>query len=285
MDPSVEIRSAKGQVDDLLGEINKRVNKGRTSSSKVGVIANRVNQSPSNNCRTEIATPSTKWCSTRNDKTTGDRVLVTTLTKRMSEELTEYYREVGVRVKYMHSGIDSLERNEIIRDLRLGKFDVLIGINLLREGLDLPEVSLVAILDADKEGFLRSKRSLIQTFGRASRNVDGHVILYADKVTDSMKYAIDETNRRRKIQGDYNKKHRITPETIKKSISDVLHSIYEADYDTSPDVEIPDIAPDQIPAEIERLRREMFKAAEDLDFELAAELRDKVNAFENIQLK
>ena len=187
MDPEIEVRPAKTQVDDLLGEIRKRVEK-------------------------------------------KERVLVTTLTKRMAEDLTRYYADLGLQVKYLHSDIETLERVEILRALRLGEFDVLIGINLLREGLDLPEVSMVAILDADKEGFLRSARSLIQTCGRAARNVNGHVIMYADDITGSMNAAIDETNRRRKLQARYNKENNITPETIKSSIKDVLSSIYEADY-------------------------------------------------------
>jgi excinuclease ABC subunit B len=213
----------------------------------------------------------------------NERILVTTLTKRMAEKLADYFRDNGVRVRYLHSDIESLERMEILRALRLGEFDVLVGINLLREGLDLPEVSLVAILDADKEGFLRSTRSLIQTFGRASRNVSGQVIMYADKHTDSMKRAIAETDRRRKKQADYNKKHGITPETIKKKISDVLHSIYEMDYPTVSD-EKEEISIEEIPKTIERLRREMLKAAKKLDFERAAELRDQIAALEQREL-
>ncbi|MCA9759860.1 MAG: excinuclease ABC subunit B, partial [Candidatus Eisenbacteria bacterium] len=164
----------------------------------------------------------------------GERVLVTTLTKRMAEDLTEYYRELGIRVKYLHSDVDTLERIAIIRDLRLGKFDVLVGINLLREGLDIPEVSLVAILDADKEGYLRSETSLIQIFGRAARNVNGRVILYADRMTESMARAISETERRRAIQQKYNEENGITPQSIKKSVTDILSTIYEADYYTVP---------------------------------------------------
>ena len=209
----------------------------------------------------------------------GDRVLVTTLTKRMSEELADFLREKKVRVRYLHSGIESLERMEILRSLRLGEFDVLVGINLLREGLDLPEVSLVAILDADREGFLRSTRSLIQTFGRASRNVKGKALLYADKMTDSMERAIDETMRRRGLQEAYNKKHNITPETIKKKISDVLHSIYEQDYVKvpGPDDEEEIVPREQIPRLVEKLRRQMMAAAKKLDFEEAARLRDRIN--------
>lgn len=210
-----------------------------------------------------------------------ERVLVTTLTKRMAEQLAEFYREKGLKVRYLHSDIEALERVEILRDLRKGVFDVLIGINLLREGLDLPEVSLVAILDADKEGFLRSERSLIQTFGRASRNVHGTAILYADTMTGSMKRAIAETNRRRKKQEAYNKKHGITPQTISKKISDVLHSIYEKDYPELPiglDEKLPD--PEQLPKEIAKLRKKMLQAAAKLEFEEAARLRDHIQKLE-----
>lgn len=215
----------------------------------------------------------------------SERVLVTTLTKRMAEELSVYLREHGVKVRYLHSDIESLERMEIIRALRMGEFDVLVGINLLREGLDLPEVSLVAILDADKEGFLRSARSLIQTFGRAARNVNGQVILYADQMTDSMNRAIKETERRRKLQAAYNKENGITPETIKKKISDVLHSIYEADYPALPSAAVDKEVPlKDIPKTVERLRREMLKAAKRLEFEVAAELRDRIASLEKRSL-
>src|SRR5512136_1002442 len=236
-DPLLDVKPAKNQVDDLLAEIQRRVKN-------------------------------------------KERVLVTTLTKRMAEDLTEYFADLGVRVKYLHSDIDTLDRVEIIRDLRLGKFDVLIGINLLREGLDIPEVSLVAILDADKEGFLRSEKSLIQTFGRAARNVNGKVILYADKMTESMDHAILETNRRRKIQEAYNQVHQITPQTIKKAVRNILASIYEADYFTIPavsDFEEGYISLNEIPKMIERLKREMKEAATHLEFEHAAEIRDKIH--------
>ncbi len=216
----------------------------------------------------------------------NERVLITTLTKRMAEELTDYLRDKGQKVRYLHSDVESLERMEIIRSLRKGDFDVLVGINLLREGLDLPEVSLVAILDADKEGFLRSERSLIQTFGRTARNVNGKVILYADKITRSMNLAINETKRRRELQIEYNKKHGITPETIKKKISDVLHSIYEADYISLPDIkdDSEQINPYKIPDMIRKLRKKMLSAAQRLDFEKAAELRDKIAQLEQKQL-
>ena len=209
----------------------------------------------------------------------GERVLVTTLTKRMSEELSEYFREQGVKVRYLHSDIESLERIEILRDLRLGVFDVLVGINLLREGLDLPEVSLVAILDADKEGFLRSTRSLIQTFGRAARNVNGQVILYADKITRSMREAMDETDRRRKKQAVYNKKNHITPTTIRKKIHESLASIYERDYVTV------ETNPEFSELTLEELRTEMLKAAKHLEFEKAAQLRDRLKELEKKSLE
>jgi excinuclease ABC subunit B len=213
------------------------------------------------------------------------RVLVTTLTKKMAEDLTEYYGSLGVRVRYLHSEIKTIERMEIIRDLRLGEFDVLVGINLLREGLDIPEVSLVAILDGDKEGFLRSERSLIQTAGRAARNVDGTVIIYADRVTDSIRKAVDETSRRRQIQLEFNQEHDITPETIRKSITDVLSSLAEQDYvtvDTEEEPELPDMP---LPKVIQKLTQEMFEAARDLEFEKAARLRDRIRALENQHLR
>ena len=244
-DPLLDVKPAKNQVDDLLAEIQGRVKN-------------------------------------------KERVLVTTLTKRMAEDLTEYFADLGVRVKYLHSDIDTLDRVEIIRDLRLGKFDVLIGINLLREGLDLPEVSLVAILDADKEGFLRSEKSLIQTFGRAARNVNGQVILYADKMTRSMDQAISETNRRRKIQEAYNQEHGITPQTVKKSVRNIMASIYEADYLTIPavsDVEEGYVPIKEIPSMIQKLKMEMKEAASHLEFERAAEIRDKIHRLEEIKLK
>jgi len=244
-DPVVTVKPAKHQVDDLLEEIRKRVKK-------------------------------------------KERVLVTTLTKRMAEDLTEYYADLGIRVRYLHADVDTLDRIEILRDLRLGKFDVLIGINLLREGLDLPEVSLVAILDADKEGFLRSSKSLIQTFGRAARNLNGEVILYADRMTGSMDQAILETDRRRKIQKEYNKTYHITPQTVKKSIRNILASIYEADYFTVPSVS--DTREDYVPVKeipllIQKLRKEMKEAAERLEFERAAELRDRIQHLEENELK
>ncbi len=217
----------------------------------------------------------------------GERVLVTTLTKRMAEDLTEHFAELGLKVRYLHSDITTLERMEIIRDLRLGVFDVLVGINLLREGLDLPEVSLVAILDADKEGFLRSERSLIQTIGRAARNVNGEVIFYADSVTPAMQAAMDETHRRRRLQEAYNREHGITPETIRSSIKDVLASVYEADYVTVPlaaEEQAPYLVEDA-PAQIARLKKEMQKAARRLEFERAAALRDRIRALEQAQLQ
>jgi excinuclease ABC subunit B len=210
----------------------------------------------------------------------NERVLVTTLTKRMAEDLTEYYHDLGVRVRYLHSDIETLERVRILRDLRKGEFDVLVGINLLREGLDLPEVSLVAILDADKEGFLRSAGSLIQTMGRAARNVEGTAILYADQMTDSMKAAIGETNRRRAIQEAYNTEHRITPESIKKNIGDLLSTIYEADYAAIPEVqETPEErfrSLDDLDKEIKLLEKQMREAAKALEFEKAGQIRDRI---------
>jgi len=233
MDPVVEVRPAREQVDDLLEEIRARTDR-------------------------------------------GDRVLVTTLTKRMAEELTEYYGELGVRVRYMHSDIETLERVEILRELRAGTFDVLIGINLLREGLDLPEVSLVAILDADKEGFLRSARSLIQTMGRAARNVDGTVLLYADKVTRAMDEAITVTRERRRKQEAYNTEHGITPQTIRKAVGEVGPGAATADYapvSRRPDA---DALAEDPEALIESIREEMLVAAAALEFERAAELRDRL---------
>jgi excinuclease ABC subunit B len=215
-----------------------------------------------------------------------ERVLVTTLTKRMAEDLTDYYQDLNVKVRYLHSDIETLERVEIIRQLRMGVFDVLVGINLLREGLDLPEVSLVAILDADKEGFLRSDRSLIQTIGRAARNVHGTVILYADSVTDSMRLAIGETNRRRGLQAAFNQQHGITPQTVIKSLGSPLVRIYEADY-----VDVPlaaekgsEYRSEELPRVIQRLKKEMKKAAEQLDFETAAELRDRIRTMEEKEI-
>jgi len=237
-DPVITVKTAKGQVDDLLGEIRARSDR-------------------------------------------GERVLVTTLTKRMAEDLTEYYNELGIKVQYLHADIDTLERVEIIRDLRIGKFDVLIGINLLREGLDIPEVSLVAILDADKEGFLRSHTSLIQTAGRAARNLSGTVIMYADTVTNSMKKAIDETNRRRAIQEEYNRQHNITPVSVIKGIQETLYEISEADYYTIPAVkESSDeyIKEDKLAAVLKSLEKDMKEAAKKLEFERAAELRDKIRS-------
>ncbi|MGH7410817.1 MAG: excinuclease ABC subunit UvrB [Candidatus Methylomirabilis sp.] len=245
IDPEIQLKPIKGQIDDLIGEIR--------------AVAAR-----------------------------GHRVLITTLTKRMAEDLTDYLAEVGIRVRYLHSDIDTLERNEIIRELRLGKFDVLVGINLLREGLDIPEVALVAILDADKEGFLRSSGSLIQTIGRAARNVEGRVVLYADTVTESIRRAREETDRRRQLQVAYNREHGITPESIKKSITDVLSSVDEKDYYTVParsdDERAQFITRDEIPALIAQLDKEMRAAAKRLEFERAADLRDRIRALEKRRL-
>jgi len=245
MEPVIEVKPATHQVDDLYDEIK----------AKIGA---------------------------------GDRVLVTTLTKRMAEDLTEYYTGLGIRARYLHSDVDTLERVEIIRDLRLGKFDVLVGINLLREGLDIPEVSMVAILDADKEGFLRSDKSLIQTSGRTARNINGKVVMYADSVTRSMEAAIKETVRRREIQSQYNIKNNITPESIKKGISDILSSVYEKDYYTVPASVAEEEAAFRSEAEVKRhiqkLKKQMRDAAKDLDFEKAAEIRDRILELEKRDL-
>lgn len=208
----------------------------------------------------------------------NERILVTTLTKKMAEDLTAYLKSLDIKVNYMHSDIKALERMEIIRNLRLGEFDVLIGINLLREGLDIPEVSLVAILDADKEGFLRSERSLIQTIGRAARNTDGTVIMYADELTDSMEKAITETNRRRKIQEDYNKKHGITPQTITKSIRETIKATIVEDISSQYQIK----EDEDIKTIITQLTDEMLKAAADMEFEKAASLRDKIRELEKL---
>ncbi|HBZ42729.1 MAG TPA: excinuclease ABC subunit UvrB, partial [Maritimibacter sp.] len=216
----------------------------------------------------------------------GYRTLVTTLTKRMAEDLTEYMHEQGIKVRYMHSDIDTLERIEILRDLRLGAFDVLIGINLLREGLDIPECGLVAILDADKEGFLRSETSLIQTIGRAARNADGRVIMYADRITGSMERALNETDRRRTRQIAYNEEHGITPETVKKNVDDVLAGLYEGDVDMNRVTATVDkvAAGANLAAHLDALKADMRKAAENLEFEEAARLRDEVKRLEAVDL-
>jgi excinuclease ABC subunit B len=245
MDPRIAVRPAGSQVDDLMAEVRARADR-------------------------------------------DERALVTTLTKRMAEDLTEYYQQAGLRVRYLHSDIDTLERVALIRDLRLGKFDALIGINLLREGLDLPEVSLVAILDADKEGYLRSATSLIQTAGRAARHVHGEVIMYADTVTGSMREAIAETDRRRVVQAEYNRQHGITPESIKKSIRELLETVPERDYYT---VDVPAASeprwesPEALAAHVAELERAMKDAAKRLDFERAAELRDRIKALRKIDLE
>jgi excinuclease ABC subunit B len=217
----------------------------------------------------------------------GGRVLVTTLTKRMAEDLTEYMTEAGIRVRYLHSDVDTLERIEIIRDLRKGVFDVLVGINLLREGLDIPECALVAILDADKEGFLRSTTSLIQTIGRAARNAEGRVVLYADTMTESLRRALEETSRRRAKQIAWNEEHGITPQTIKRDISEVLQSIYEQDYVTVEAVEgdeTTNFVGKDIAATIAELEKKMRAAAADLEFEDAARLRDEIKRLESLEL-
>lgn len=234
LDPEIDVRPSMGQMDDLLGEINQRVER-------------------------------------------GERTFITTLTKKMAEDLTDYLKEMGIKVKYMHSDIKTLERTEIIRDLRLGVFDVLIGINLLREGIDVPEVSLVAILDADKEGFLRNERGLIQTIGRAARNADGHVIMYADKVTESMQRAIDETARRREIQMAYNEAHGIIPQTIKKDIRDLISISKAAESDVAETaVDYETMSRSERKEAIKTLQKQMQEAAELLDFELAAQIRDMI---------
>ena len=234
LDPEVEVRPVEGQIDDLVGEVNKEIAK-------------------------------------------KNKVLITTLTKRMAEDLTDYMRELGIRVKYLHSDIDTLERTEIIRDMRMDVFDVLVGINLLREGLDIPEITLVAILDADKEGFLRSETSLIQTIGRAARNAEGHVIMYADTMTDSMQAAIEETKRRRQVQMEYNEKHGITPKTIHKSVRDLISiskkvSSEEMKLEKDPE----SMSEKELQAAIKDINKKMKKAAAELNFEAAAELRDKL---------
>ncbi|HHY04120.1 MAG TPA: excinuclease ABC subunit UvrB, partial [Thermoanaerobacterales bacterium] len=235
VDPEIELKPVKGQIDDLIWQIKQRAKK-------------------------------------------GQRVLVTTLTKKMAEDLTDYLKESGIRVRYLHSEIHTLERLQILRDLRLGKFDCLVGINLLREGLDLPEVSLVAILDADKEGFLRSDTSLIQTIGRAARNVEGKVIMYAEKITDSMQRAINETNRRRKIQIDYNKKHGIIPTTVKKAVRDLIEAtkVAEEKADYLPEQDITKMSKKQLKDYVEHLEKQMKRAAKNLEFENAAKLRDLI---------
>ena len=246
LDPIIEVRPATTQVDDLLSEINKRA---------------------------ELS----------------ERVLVTTLTKRMAEDLTDYYSDHGVRVRYMHSDIDTVERIEILRDLRLGHFDVLVGINLLREGLDIPEVTLVAILDADKEGFLRSERALIQTIGRAARNSKGRAILYGDKITKSMKKAIDETERRRKMQTEYNTKHGITPTTINKRVADIMEGAYGKSSQRDAKVaeeaaEYGELTAKELNKKVAELEQEMYKHAQNLEFEEAANIRDKIKKLEESQL-
>ena len=234
LDPEVEVRPVEGQIDDLIGEVNKEVKK-------------------------------------------KHKILITTLTKRMAEDLTQYMKDVGIRVRYLHSDIDTLERAQIIRDMRLDVFDVLVGINLLREGLDIPEITLVAILDADKEGFLRSETSLIQTIGRAARNSEGHVIMYADTMTDSMRQAIDETRRRRQLQDAYNQEHGITPTTIKKAVRDLIavsKAVAETEVKLAKDPE--SMNKKELTKLISQVEKQMRAAAADLNFEQAAQLRDKM---------
>jgi len=240
LDPEISVRPVEGQIDDLIGEVNKEV-------------ANH------------------------------NKVLITTLTKRMAEDLTRYMSEVGIRVKYLHSDIDTLERQEIIRDLRLDVFDVLVGINLLREGLDIPEITLVAILDADKEGFLRSETSLIQTIGRAARNSDGHVIMYADKITDSMRVAIEETERRRAVQQAYNEEHGITPQTIRKSVRELIAISKKVAADEMKYAKDPEsMSKKELEKTIADIQKKMQKAAAELNFEAAAEYRDKMITLKNM---
>ena len=235
LDPQVEVRPVEGQIDDLIGEVNKETAK-------------------------------------------GNKVMITTLTKKMAEDLTNYMREVGIRVRYLHSDVDTLERMEIIRDMRMNVFDVLVGINLLREGLDIPEITLVAILDADKEGFLRSETSLIQTIGRAARNADGHVIMYADNITDSMRRALDETNRRRKIQQAYNDAHGITPQTIKKAVRDLISISKEVKKDDTlyAEKDIESMSKKELEKLAAQIQKKMKAAAAELNFEEAVVLRDQM---------
>lgn len=235
LDPEVDIRPVEGQIDNLLGEVNRTVD-------------------------------------------AGYKVMINTLTKRMAEDLTDYLREAGVRVKYLHSDIDTLERSEIIRDMRMNVFDVLVGINLLREGLDIPEVALVAILDADKEGFLRSEISLVQLIGRAARNSEGRVIMYADMMTDSMNNAIQETNRRRSIQQNYNKEHGITPKTIQKAVRDLISISKKVDGASPGDIQkdMESMSHKELEHLIKKLAKRMHTAAAELDFEMAASLRDQM---------
>ena len=241
LDPEIVVRPVEGQIDDLIGEVNKEIAK-------------------------------------------KNKVLITTLTKRMAEDLTDYMREVGIRVRYLHSDIDTLERTEIVRDMRLDVFDVLVGINLLREGLDIPEITLVAILDADKEGFLRSETSLVQTIGRAARNVEGHVIMYADTITESMQKAMDETSRRREIQMKYNEEHGITPKTIQKSVRDLISiskKVAASEMKMEKDPE--SMSAKELEKLIADVTKQMKKAAAELNFEAAAELRDKLIELKKLQ--
>ena len=235
LDPEIDVRPVEGQIDDLLGEVNRTI-------------------------------------------AAGNKVMVNTLTKRMAEDLTDYLREAGIRVKYLHSDIDTLERSEIIRDMRMDVFDVLVGINLLREGLDIPEIALVAILDADKEGFLRSEIALVQIIGRAARNAEGHVIMYADVMTDSMRNAINETNRRRSIQQKYNEEHGITPQTIKKAVRDLIRISKKVEETETGDIQkdIESMSQKELEQLVRKIKKKMNTAAAELNFELAASLRDQM---------